>query len=63
MRVMLFTETFLPKRDGIVTVICLLLDHLTKRGIHTAILAPYVADHLASMSHITTKPKLSACRV
>lgn len=46
MRVMLFTETFLPKRDGIVTVICLLLDHLTKRGIETAIVAPYVADHL-----------------
>ncbi|HRF96271.1 MAG TPA: glycosyltransferase family 1 protein [Aggregatilineales bacterium] len=46
MRVMLFTETFLPKRDGIVTVICLLLDHLTKRGIETAIVAPYVSDHL-----------------
>jgi glycosyltransferase involved in cell wall biosynthesis len=40
MRVALFTETFLPKIDGIVTVTCLLLDHLTKRGIETAIVAP-----------------------
>ncbi len=40
MRVALFTETFLPKIDGIVTVVCLLLDHLTKRGIETVIVAP-----------------------
>jgi glycosyltransferase involved in cell wall biosynthesis len=40
MRVALFTETFLPKIDGIVTVTCLLLDHLTKRGIDTVIVAP-----------------------
>lgn len=40
MRVALFTETFLPKVDGIVTVICLLLDHLTERGIETVIVAP-----------------------
>lgn len=40
MRVALFTETFLPKIDGIVTVICLLLDHLTARGIETVIVAP-----------------------
>lgn len=40
MRVALFTETFLPKIDGIVTVVCLLLDHLQKRGIETTIVAP-----------------------
>lgn len=40
MRVALFTETFLPKVDGIVTVMCLLLDHLHKRGIDAAIVAP-----------------------
>ncbi len=40
MRVALFSETFLPKIDGIVTVICLLLDHLEKRGIETVIVAP-----------------------
>jgi glycosyltransferase involved in cell wall biosynthesis len=40
MRVALFTETFLPKIDGIVTVVCLLLDHLDKRGIETLVVAP-----------------------
>lgn len=40
MRVAVFTETFLPKVDGIVTVICLLLDHLAERGIETVIVAP-----------------------
>jgi glycosyltransferase involved in cell wall biosynthesis len=40
MRVALFTETFLPKIDGIVTVACLLLDHLTTRGIETVVVAP-----------------------
>lgn len=40
MRVAFFTETFLPKIDGIVTVVCLLLDHLEKRGIETVIVAP-----------------------
>lgn len=40
MRVVLFTETFLPKIDGIVTVVCLLIDHLEKRGIQTAVVAP-----------------------
>lgn len=40
MRVALFTETFLPKVDGIVTVMCLLIDHLTERGIKTVVVAP-----------------------
>jgi glycosyltransferase involved in cell wall biosynthesis len=40
MRIALFTETFLPKTDGIVTITCLLLDHLTKRGIETVVVAP-----------------------
>lgn len=40
MRVALFTETFLPKIDGIVTVMCLLLDHLESRGIETVVVAP-----------------------
>ncbi len=40
MRVAIFTETFLPKIDGIVTVVCLLIDHLTKRGIETVVVAP-----------------------
>lgn len=44
MRVALFTETFLPKVDGIVTVICLLLDHLAKRGVDSVIVAPRLGD-------------------
>lgn len=49
MRVALFTETFLPKLDGIVTVICLLLDHFAKRGIESVIVAPRLGeiDHYA----------------
>ena len=39
-RIAFFTDTFLPKRDGIVTVLCLLLDHLQARGIATAVVAP-----------------------
>lgn len=41
MRIAFFTETFLPKIDGIVTVTCLLLDHLERRGIETVIVAPW----------------------
>jgi glycosyltransferase involved in cell wall biosynthesis len=44
MRVALFTETFLPKVDGIVTVVCLLLDHLAKRGIDSVIVAPRLGE-------------------
>ncbi|GAB4527403.1 MAG: glycosyltransferase family 1 protein [Anaerolineae bacterium] len=44
MRVALFTETFLPKVDGIVTVVCLLLDHLASRGIESVIVAPRLGD-------------------
>jgi glycosyltransferase involved in cell wall biosynthesis len=40
MRVALFTETFLPKVDGIVTVLVLLMDHLIERGVEFAVIAP-----------------------
>jgi glycosyltransferase involved in cell wall biosynthesis len=46
LRIALFTETFLPKLDGVVTVTCLLLDHLRKRGHQAMIFAP--GDHIAS---------------
>jgi glycosyltransferase involved in cell wall biosynthesis len=49
MRVALFTETFLPKRDGIVTVTCLLLDHLARRGVESVIVAPTVDPELGEM--------------
>jgi glycosyltransferase involved in cell wall biosynthesis len=44
MRVAVFTETFLPKTDGIVRVVCLLLDHLKKRGVDVLIVAPKLGD-------------------
>lgn len=44
MRVAVFTETFLPKLDGIVSVVCLLLDHLTERGIETIVVAPRLGE-------------------
>jgi len=37
MRIALFTETFLPKTDGVVNTLCHLLDHLARRG-HTSLL-------------------------
>lgn len=36
----LFTDTFLPKIDGIVTVIRLLLEHLQRRGIAVLVVCP-----------------------
>lgn len=46
MRVALFTETFLPKVDGIVTVLVLLMDHLIKRGVEFMVVAPRIGDDL-----------------
>jgi glycosyltransferase involved in cell wall biosynthesis len=40
MRVAIFTETFLPAMDGIVRVLCRLLDHLHSNGIETLVIAP-----------------------
>ena len=40
MRVVLITDTFLPKIDGIVTTICHVLDHLAVRGVEAMVLAP-----------------------
>jgi len=40
MRIALFTETFLPKVDGIVNTLCHLLDHLAHRGHESIVFAP-----------------------
>ncbi|MFN8465011.1 MAG: glycosyltransferase family 1 protein [Caldilineaceae bacterium] len=40
MRVALFTETFLPKVDGIVNTLCHLLEHLAARGHESILFAP-----------------------
>ena len=44
MRVALVTETFLPKVDGIVKVVSLLLDHLSRRGVKALVIAPRYGD-------------------
>ncbi|MCY3865373.1 MAG: glycosyltransferase family 1 protein [Chloroflexi bacterium] len=44
MRVAIISETFLPKVDGIVKVACLLLDHLSRRGIEALVIAPRYGD-------------------
>ncbi|MDQ7024105.1 MAG: glycosyltransferase family 1 protein [Anaerolineae bacterium] len=44
MRVVIFSETFLPAMDGIVRVMCLLLDHLHQHGIETLVIAPQLGD-------------------
>ncbi len=40
MRIAFFTETFLPKIDGIVNTLCYLLDHLALRGHRSLLFAP-----------------------
>lgn len=40
LKVALYTETFLPKLDGVVTVTCLLLDHFKKRGVEAMVFSP-----------------------
>ena len=45
MRIAIITETFLPKVDGIVKVTCLLLDHLSKRGIEALVIAPRYGEN------------------
>ena len=40
MRIAIFTETFLPKVDGIVVKVCRLLEHLETRGHSALVFAP-----------------------
>ncbi len=40
MRVAIFTETFLPKQDGVVTILCQMLEALEQAGIEVCIYAP-----------------------
>jgi len=40
MRIVLFTETFLPKVDGIVTRLCYTIDHLQRAGDRVLVVAP-----------------------
>lgn len=45
MRIALVSETFLPKVDGIVKVACLLLDHLSARGVEAMVIAPRYGEN------------------
>jgi len=40
MRIAIFTETFLPKLDGIVSILCLALRHLRDRGHEALVIGP-----------------------
>jgi glycosyltransferase involved in cell wall biosynthesis len=40
MRIALFTESFLPKQDGVATTLCYLLEHLAVRGHDSLMFAP-----------------------
>lgn len=40
LKIALFTETFLPKLDGVVTITCLLLDHFRRVGVDALIVSP-----------------------
>lgn len=44
MRAVLFTDTFLPKIDGIVTVVRLLLEHLQRRGVTVMLVCPDLGE-------------------
>lgn len=46
MRVAFFTETFLPKIDGIVTVLLLLMDHLIQHDVEFVVVAPRLSNQV-----------------
>ncbi len=52
LRIALFTETFLPKIDGIVNTLCHLLDHLAARGHESIVFAPSGGPRYYSKSRI-----------
>lgn len=54
LRVALFTETFLPKVDGVVNTLCHLLDYLAERGHRAIVFAPEGSPaHYAGMPVIS----------
>lgn len=58
MRIALFTETFLPKTDGIVNTLCHLLEHLARRGHESLLFAPAGAP-----SHYSRTPVIGLAAV
>ncbi len=53
-RIALFTETFLPKVDGIVNTLCHLLDYFAERGYESLLFAPAGAPARYAKTNIVT---------
>lgn len=60
MRIALFTETFLPKVDGIVTTLRSLLEHCERRGVDVLVFAPRGAPSHYASARVIGLPGLPA---
>lgn len=56
MRIAVFTETFLPKWDGIANTLCHLLDHLALRGHESLLFAPEGAPERYAATEVVGLP-------
>jgi glycosyltransferase involved in cell wall biosynthesis len=59
MRIALFTETFLPKIDGVVNTLCHLLDHLSKTGHQSILVAPSPGPEQYAATRVVTRRAMS----
>lgn len=59
MRIAIFTETFLPKWDGVAQTLCYLLKHLAKRGHPSLMFAPEGAPSSYADTRIVGLPSMS----
>lgn len=59
MRIAIFTETFLPKWDGIANTLCYLLDHLEQRGHTSLMFAPQGAPEHYAQTRIIGLPSIA----
>lgn len=59
MRIAIFTETFLPKWDGVATTMCKLLDHLADRGHASLMFAPQGAPERYADTSIIGLPSVA----
>lgn len=56
MRIAIFTETFLPKWDGVANTLCYLLEHLATRGHASLMFAPRPSPHRHAATPIIRLP-------
>lgn len=59
MRIAIFTETFLPKMDGIVRVVCLTVDHLVANGHEAIIVAPRLGEEHELVTEYNGQPVIT----